>query len=94
VTFTLISRRSHHQGGTRFHARGIDDDGNVANMVETEQILQYQDYLFSFVSVRGSVPIFWTQEGTPIIHLQGINNTVKMTRSFDLTSAAFMRHSK
>jgi len=23
-------------GGTRFHARGIDDDGNVANHVELE----------------------------------------------------------
>ena len=26
-------------GGTRYNARGIDDDGNTANMVESEQIL-------------------------------------------------------
>ena len=25
--------------GTRFNARGLDDEGNVANFVETEQIV-------------------------------------------------------
>ena len=39
VQVALISRRSHLRTGTRFHARGIDDAGNVANHVETEQIL-------------------------------------------------------
>lgn len=29
-------------GGTRFRARGIDDDGNVANHCEFEQIIQVQ----------------------------------------------------
>ena len=35
---TLISRLSCRRAGTRFNARGIDDDGNVANFVETETI--------------------------------------------------------
>jgi hypothetical protein len=26
-------------GGTRYNARGIDDDGNTANTVESEQIV-------------------------------------------------------
>lgn len=26
-------------GGTRFKARGVDDEGNVANQVEIEQIV-------------------------------------------------------
>jgi len=26
-------------GGTRFNSRGIDDEGNCANFVESEQIL-------------------------------------------------------
>jgi len=26
-------------GGTRYNSRGIDDEGNCANFVETEQIL-------------------------------------------------------
>lgn len=32
----LISRRRHAMAGTRYNARGLDDDGNVANYVETE----------------------------------------------------------
>ncbi len=35
----LISRRSINMGGTRFNSRGINDDGYVANFVETEIIL-------------------------------------------------------
>lgn len=30
-------------GGTRYHARGIDDEGNVANHTEIEQIV-YMNY--------------------------------------------------
>ncbi|EGE09202.1 SacI domain-containing protein [Trichophyton equinum CBS 127.97] len=36
---TLISRRSVLRSGVRYLRRGIDDDGNTANSVETEQIL-------------------------------------------------------
>jgi len=32
----LISRRSRKRAGTRYNARGGDDEGNVANFVETE----------------------------------------------------------
>ncbi len=32
----LISRRSRFNVGPRYHKRGIDDDGDVANEVETE----------------------------------------------------------
>ena len=35
----LIARRKWRMGGTRFNARGIDDEGNVANHCEVEQIL-------------------------------------------------------
>ena len=37
----LISRRSRKRAGTRFNARGVDEDGLVANFVETEQIFIY-----------------------------------------------------
>jgi len=36
VDLYLISRRSSERAGTRYNARGIDDDGNCANFVETE----------------------------------------------------------
>jgi hypothetical protein len=35
--------------GTRYNARGLDDDGNVANYVESEQIFCYKNQIFSFV---------------------------------------------
>lgn len=34
----LISRLSCERAGTRFTTRGVNDDGHVANFVETEQV--------------------------------------------------------
>ena len=34
----LLSRRNRHRAGVRMHCRGIDEHGNVANYVETEQV--------------------------------------------------------
>lgn len=50
--FGLISRRSTNYAGTRFNVRGVDEEGNVANFVETEQILNYQDIKCSYVQVE------------------------------------------
>jgi hypothetical protein len=63
---TLISRRSVKRAGLRYLRRGIDDDGNVANYVETEQILSPQDWdparkTYSLVQIRGSIPLFFSQ---------------------------------
>ena len=60
--FILISRRSCFRAGTRYHTRGIDDLGNVANFVETEQIVYYSGQLCSYVQTRGSIPVFWRQQ--------------------------------
>jgi len=40
-TLLFVSRRSRYNQGCRFFKRGIDQDGNVANFVETEQARQY-----------------------------------------------------
>lgn len=37
--------------GTRYFTRGIDEDGNVANNVETEQTIIYNGNKSSFVQV-------------------------------------------
>lgn len=60
----LISRRSRFQAGTRYLRRGIDENGKVANYVETEQIVVYKSHLFSFVQIRGSIPVFWSQSNS------------------------------
>ena len=36
IDFILISRRSRHFAGTRYNKRGVNQDGKVANDVETE----------------------------------------------------------
>ncbi|KAI3904803.1 hypothetical protein MKW92_028962 [Papaver armeniacum] len=66
--FTLIARRSRHYAGTRYLKRGVNENGRVANDVETEQIV-FEDVaegspiqISSVVQNRGSIPLFWSQE--------------------------------
>ena len=48
--------------GARYHCRGIDTEGNVANFVETEQIIfTSEGRCASFLQIRGSIPFFWRQ---------------------------------
>ena len=88
-SLTLISRLSCRRAGTRFNSRGIDDDGNVANFVETETIFYHPSSLcFSYAQIRGSVPVFWEQ--TPGI-LPG-QQKIQMTRSPEATQPSFDKH--
>ncbi|XP_045438109.1 phosphatidylinositide phosphatase SAC2 isoform X2 [Pipistrellus kuhlii] len=59
----LISRRSRHRAGMRYKRRGVDKNGNVANYVETEQLIHVHNHTLSFIQARGSVPVFWSQVG-------------------------------
>jgi len=40
ANLVLISRRRFEMAGTRFNSRGVDEDGNTANFVESELILE------------------------------------------------------
>lgn len=76
INWTLISRRSCRRAGTRFNTRGADLQGDVANFVETEQIVDnYPNdeinsgskspkpyFQTAYVQVRGSVPLVWSQK--------------------------------
>lgn len=64
VDHLVISRRSCRRAGTRYHCRGADEAGEVANFVESEQIFSCGDRHFAFVQVRGSVPLLWSQQPT------------------------------
>ena len=61
----LISRRNIRRAGTRLFMRGCDNEGNPANYVETEQIVEYfsngSGGRCSFVQLRGSIPLIWSQ---------------------------------
>jgi len=63
VSITILARTSIARVGIRHHCRGSDARGEVANFVETEQIVQVDGKrgASSFVIVRGSVPLRWSQ---------------------------------
>ena len=58
----LIYRKSRYRTGTRYKCRGVDEDGHVANYVETEQVITLLHQV-AFLQVRGSEPVFWSQPG-------------------------------
>ena len=56
----------------RYLKRGVNKKGRVANDVETEQIV-FEDtpegcpgQISSVVQNRGSIPLFWSQETSPL----------------------------
>lgn len=71
---TIIARRSNKYAGTRFLKRGANFDGDVANEVETEQIVHdsgvsslSKGRFSSFVQMRGSVPGHWSQDVSKMV---------------------------
>ncbi|KAG6880277.1 hypothetical protein C0992_001846, partial [Termitomyces sp. T32_za158] len=103
VDYIVISRRSRYRAGLRYQRRGIDDDANVANFVETETITRVNrlgvENIFAYVQIRGSIPLFWTQTGyglkpPPLLasdrtHAQNLN---VLRRHFEKTVALYGPH--
>ncbi|KAK9159100.1 hypothetical protein Scep_005674 [Stephania cephalantha] len=58
---TLISRRCTRRLGTRMWRRGANLEGDTANFIESEQILEFKGFNSSFLQVRGSIPLLWEQ---------------------------------
>lgn len=71
----------------RFNVRGTNDDGHVANFVETEQTIYLDNEVTSYIQTRGSVPLFWEQPG-----IQVGSHKVKISRGFEASKPAFDRH--
>uniref|UniRef100_A0A1I7WMK5 Phosphatidylinositol-3-phosphatase SAC1 n=1 Tax=Heterorhabditis bacteriophora TaxID=37862 RepID=A0A1I7WMK5_HETBA len=82
----LLSRLSCERVGTRFNVRGANYLGSVANFVETEQLIVFDERQCSIVQVRGSIPLFWEQPG-----VQVGSHKVKL-RAFEASAPAFHRH--
>ena len=61
LVWAIISRRSTQRCGTRLFVRGGDEKGWVANYVETEQLVEVNGTVASFVQTRGSIPLLWHQ---------------------------------
>lgn len=86
----IFSRLSCERAGTRFNVRGVNDEGHVANFVETEQLI-YGDQgdVSSFLQTRGSVPLFWEQPG-----VQVGSHKVRFSRGPEASAPALERHLK
>ncbi|XP_066600542.1 polyphosphoinositide phosphatase [Prorops nasuta] len=74
VYVMVIARRSNKYAGTRFLKRGANFNGDVANEVETEQIVHdsgvsslSKGRFSSFVQMRGSVPGHWSQDVSKMV---------------------------
>ena len=81
----FISRRSRYRQGCRFTKRGLDENGNAANFVETEQILLYADgKISSFVQIRGSIPLQWA---SPVLMKYDPNVLISVNRARNLDLA-------
>ncbi|KAF7440628.1 hypothetical protein PC9H_000974 [Pleurotus ostreatus] len=67
VQYIIVSRRSRYRAGLRYQRRGIDDAAHVANFVETETVMSVEregtTNVFSYVQIRGSIPLYWLQTG-------------------------------
>uniref|UniRef100_A0A182J428 SAC domain-containing protein n=1 Tax=Anopheles atroparvus TaxID=41427 RepID=A0A182J428_ANOAO len=85
-TLALVSRRSRNRAGTRYKRRGVDELGNCANYVETEQVLSLRQHQISFTQVRGSVPVYWSQPGYKY------RPPPRLDRDESETQLAFERH--
>lgn len=87
LSLWTLSRISSIRAGTRYSYRGLDDDGHVANFVQTETILAHPRYMCAYVIVRGSVPVFWDQQGIQVAY-----SKIQLTRSPIATQPSFERH--
>ncbi|ESQ35070.1 hypothetical protein EUTSA_v10006841mg [Eutrema salsugineum] len=91
---TVIARRSRHYAGTRYLTRGVNEEGSVANYVETEQIVSkkvpegQKIPITSIVQIRGSIPLFWSQE-TSVFNPQPEIILNKMDKNYAATKHHF-----
>lgn len=67
VYVCLMARRSTRFAGTRFLKRGANFKGDVANEVESEQIVIDGHRFCSFVQMRGSIPSHWSQDVSKMV---------------------------
>mmetsp|Transcript_10611 Transcript_10611/g.12222 ORF Transcript_10611/g.12222 Transcript_10611/m.12222 type:complete len:662 (+) Transcript_10611:200-2185(+) len=71
-SYVFISRRGTGRQGTRFIIRGLNQNGNTANFVETEQIILPLSSsgtpdsvaAYAYLQTRGSIPLSWSQKVT------------------------------
>ncbi|GJN88438.1 hypothetical protein Rhopal_001404-T1 [Rhodotorula paludigena] len=88
----LLTRRSTERPGLRYQRRGINDSGQVANFCESEFIVvcerEGRRHVASFVQIRGSIPVFWSQspwalKPPPVLERTKEESRAAMAKHFD-----------
>jgi hypothetical protein len=95
VDYIVVSRRSRDRAGLRYQRRGVGEEGNVANFVETESIMRVQ--VSRSLSIYSACPTeFYVAAGRPderfqLCPAQGLEYvaTLRSDSSTDLSSPQF-----
>ncbi|CAL4123685.1 unnamed protein product, partial [Meganyctiphanes norvegica] len=88
--FWVIGQKIYKITKPWFMVRGVNDDGHVANFVETEQLIHIDtmdDVVLSYLQTRGSVPLYWEQPGVNLG-----SHKIKMSREPAVSQQAFQKH--
>lgn len=91
---TLISKQACSKNGPLFGHWGCDDNGAVLNFCESEVIISTPKVSFSYVILRGNVPIHWQIQSKFKKNLLSTKSSksVQFDRSFEASQHAFQRH--
>jgi hypothetical protein len=91
MNFFLISRKDTRRSGVRYHVRGCDDAGHVANFLESEQIITFLNEgeydILSHLQIRGSIHLYWSQPS----NLSFIPKII-IDQDYSLNSSYFKKH--
>jgi hypothetical protein len=90
--YIVIGRKDSRRSGMRFLVRGSDNNGSIANFIETEEIVVHKSNenkinLMSYVQLRGSIPLMWTQ--SPNLQL---NPLIMPREDYSLSAFVFKKH--
>ena len=88
LTFSIISRKLIQNSDKILFSTGLNNEGHVANYIQTEQIMIFKHIEFSFIQARGSCPIFYKiNENSNRDKLE-----VEITKRFTETRSLFIKH--
>jgi hypothetical protein len=65
VDYIVISRRSRDRAGLRYQRRGVGEEGNVANFVETESVMRVHVCRSSSLGPACPTKFFFSAAGRP-----------------------------
>ncbi|KAK6461142.1 inositol-1,4,5-triphosphate 5-phosphatase [Scheffersomyces coipomensis] len=89
---TIITKQSCFKNGPLFGDWGCDEEGAVSNFSESEVIVHTEKYCFSYVIVKGNVPIYWELESKLSKKNILSSKKVVLSRSFESSQFAFKKH--